>query len=186
VQPERFRVDAVRTGKERRGHPAGALRATVGIVAHDAMKDEVCLFFRAHRELLERVWIIAPEDTARALDEIGLAVETLMPDARGGDLQLAAAVVEGRVDAVLFIQDPLVSLAGEPDIQAMMKVCDLEKIPLATNLTTAKIVLNHLTDARMLAEPPLDARFEAVHVGRVIRLESVPGGDHGRRGKVKR
>jgi methylglyoxal synthase len=174
-------VEVVRTAEDRRRHPAGALRATVGIIAHDAMKDEVCLFCRARRELLEQVAIIAPEDTARALEEIGLEVETLMPDSRGGDLQLAAGVVEGRVDAVLFIQDALVSLAGEPDIRAMMKVCDLEKIPLATNLTTAEIVLNHLTDARMLAEPPVGARFEAVHVGRVIRLEPVPGGDRKRR-----
>jgi len=79
-----------------------------------------------------------------------------------------------------------VSLAGEPDIHAMMKVCDLEKIPLATNLTTAEIVLNHLTDARMLAEPNVGARFEAVHVGRVIRLEPVPGGDRRTRRRVKR
>jgi methylglyoxal synthase len=144
VQLASAMVDCVRTVKDRSHHPAGTLRATVGIVAHDARKDEVALFCRAHSDLLERVWIMAPEDTARVLEEIGFEVETLMPDTRGGDLQLAAAVVEGRVDAVLFIQDPLVSLAGEPEIQAMMKVCDLEEIPLATNLTTARIVLNHL------------------------------------------
>ena len=171
--------------KEPSGHPAGTLRVTVGILAHDAKKDEVCLFARAQRHLLDRVCLMAPEDTAMALEEVGLEVEMLLSGSRGGDLQLGAAVVEGRVDAVIFIQDPLVPLAGEPDIGAMMKVCDLERIPIATNLATAEIVLHRLADVRRIGDPPVDDPFDAYRSGRVIRLNR-PARDGSRRSRMKR
>lgn len=72
----------------------------------------------------------------------------MAPDSLGGDLQLAASVIDGSVDAVIFFHDPLATMAGDPDIHTMLKVCDLERIPLATNITAAEIVLAHLAAVR--------------------------------------
>lgn len=121
---------------------------TVGIVAHDSKKDELEVFARAHRKTLQTLRLIAPEDTARALSHAGIDAQGLAPDALGGDLQLAASVVDGLVDAVIFFHDPLATMAGDPDIRTMLKVCDLERIPLATNITAAEIVLAHLAAVR--------------------------------------
>jgi len=120
------------------------LSARLGIVAHDAKKDELLLFARAHADLLDDMSLWAPEDTAHILEEAGREVRSLAPDCRGGDIQLAAAVVDGSVDGVIFLRDPLLQLSGEPQIDQMLKACDLENIPIATNLTAASMLVRHL------------------------------------------
>jgi methylglyoxal synthase len=140
-------------------HPAGSLRVTLGIVAHDAKKDELSVFARAHRNALRSLRLMAPEDTALALAEVGVEAQMLARGTEGGDLQLAAAVVDGTVDAVIFLRDPLIALAGEPHTAPLMKVCDLARIPFATNIASAEIVVRELSDHRGLPygveiEPP--------------------------------
>jgi methylglyoxal synthase len=146
-------VASVGTVEKLTRHPAGSMIVTVGIVAHDAKKEELALFARAHRRALQSLRLIAPEDTARALAEAGVEAQGLAQDALGGDLQLAAAVVDGTVDAVFFFNDPLATMAGDPEIRTMLKVCDLERIPLATNITAAEIVLAHLAAVRDVLDP---------------------------------
>ena len=116
----------------------------VALIAHDAKKEELARFMRAHLGLTSRFRFMAPEDTASAVDVPGLDLEVLAPDTLGGDLQIAAAIVEGRVDAVIFFLDPLASLPCEPSVTTMLKVCDLEPIPIATNRVAGEILLHHL------------------------------------------
>ena len=66
---------------------------------------------------------------------------------QGGDMQIGARIVEGRVDVVVFLRDPLTAHPHEPDIQALMKVCDVHGVPLATNLASAEILLRSLSQA---------------------------------------
>jgi len=68
-------------------------------------------------------------------------MDVLAPRHAGGDLQLAAAVVEGRLDAVIFFHDPLAALPSEPSISTILKVCDLAPIPLATNVAAAEVLI---------------------------------------------
>ena len=65
----------------------------------------------------------------------------------GSDMQIGARIVAGRVDAVVFLRDPLTAHPHEPDIQALMKVCDVHGVPLATNLASAEILLRSLSQA---------------------------------------
>jgi methylglyoxal synthase len=65
----------------------------------------------------------------------------------GGDMQIGARIVSGDVDAVVFLRDPLTAHPHEPDIQALLKVCDVHGVPVATNLASAEILLRSLTQA---------------------------------------
>jgi len=175
VPPGRASLFGVGTVKEMNGHPPGSIPLTFGIVAHDAMQDELCLFARANRRLLKEVRLVAPEDTARALEDVGVGVESLAPTLHGGDLQLAVAVVEGRIDAVIFLADPIVALAGEPDIATMLKVCDLERVPLATNLASAEIILHRLAVLER-GEGGSKIKVETFRRGNVVRMTRHPSG----------
>jgi len=115
-------------------------------MAHDAKKEELCVFAQANRHLLDYLHLIAPEDTARALAEVGVDAVALAPDTHGGDLQLAAAVVSGTIDAVIFLHDPMSALPAEPQLAPLLKVCDLEKVPIATNIAAAEIVVLHVRE----------------------------------------
>lgn len=124
---------------------------------------------RAHAGFTHRFRFLAPEDTASAVSDADLDLEVMAPDTLGGDLQIAAAIVEGRVDAVIFFHDPLAALPCEPATMTMLKVCDLEPIPIATNRAAAEILLHHL--ARIAErEPPVEHAFDDVIVERVLML----------------
>jgi methylglyoxal synthase len=141
---------------------------TVALIAHDAKKEELARFMRAHVDLMRGFRFMAPEDTACAIDDPGLELEVMAPDTLGGDLQIAAAIVEGRVDAVIFFLDPLASLPSEPSAATMLKVCDLEPIPIATNRAAGEILLHHLGRVAQ-RDHPLEALDDDV-VERVLTL----------------
>ena len=136
-----------------RGRSA-APKITVGLIAHDPQKEALARFIRAHHPIASRIHFLAPEDTATAVAQSDLDIEVLAPDTQGGDLQLAAAVVEGRLDAVIFFNDPLAALPSEPQVSTILKVCDLEMIPLATNISSAEILVHYLGQIADRAEHP--------------------------------
>ncbi len=74
----------------------------------------------------------------------GLPVTTLLSGPLGGDLQIGALVATGEVRAVVFLRDPLTAHPHEPDIAALMKVCDIYDVPLATNMASAHVLVEHL------------------------------------------
>ncbi|MGZ7265360.1 methylglyoxal synthase, partial [Streptococcus pyogenes] len=65
----------------------------------------------------------------------------LLSGPRGGDAQIAAMVAEGKLDAVIFFRDPLDKHPHEPDVQMLMRLCDVHNVPLATNPAAAKLFL---------------------------------------------
>lgn len=138
------------TVRERDGRLTARSAATLGLLAHDAKKQELCDFAAANRHLLDYMRLIAPEDTARALADVGVETLALAPDTHGGDLQLAAAVVDGTIDAVIFLHDPLSALTAEPSVAPLLKVCDIERVPIATNIAAAEIVVLHVRDRRVV------------------------------------
>ena len=119
----------------------------IALIAHDFKKDELVQFALRHRERLARLTLIATGTTGgRIADATGLPVERLLSGPLGGDAQIAARVAVGEVAAVLFLVDPLHAHPHEPDIQGLLRVCNVHDIPLATNLATAVTVLEALTD----------------------------------------
>ena len=80
----------------------------------------------------------------RLVDEVGLSVERMLSGPWGGDLQIGARLAVGEVDAVIFLRDPMTPQPHEPDINALVRACDVHDVPCATNLSSARLVLQQL------------------------------------------
>ncbi len=115
---------------------------TLAIIAHDQMKDEMMAFAIRHREALRSFRLVATGTTgARVAAATGLEVECVLSGPLGGDAQIAARVAVGEVAAVFFLVDPLYAHPHEPDIQGLLRVCNVHNVPLATNPATAELLL---------------------------------------------
>ena len=114
----------------------------VAIIAHDGKKADLVAFATYNRDRLKRCHLIATGTTGRLLvSKVGLAVECVESGPHGGDVQIASRIVEGAIDAVLFIVDPLDKHPHDPDIQTLMRICNVRNVPLATNIATADILI---------------------------------------------
>ena len=123
-------------------------RATLALVAHDDKKDDLLRLVSRYRATLEHLRLIATGHTgAQLADALDLEVERVHSGPEGGDLEIGAMIVGGQVDAVVFLRDPLSAHPHEPDIQALLKVCDVHGVPLATNLASAEILPRSLSQA---------------------------------------
>ena len=117
----------------------------VALIAHDRKKPDILELAREHRGLLGRVRLLATGTTGGQIaDELVVPVERAASGPHGGDLQIAARIAAGEVDAVVFLRDPLTAHPHEPDIQALLKVCDIYGVPVATNMAAARILLSYL------------------------------------------
>jgi len=121
---------------------------TIALIAHDKKKDDMVEFVRRWRDILARYRLIATGTTGKVVAEAtGLTVERMLSGPYGGDQQIGARVAAGEVDAVLFLRDPLTAQPHEPDITALLRVCDVHNVPLATNLATAELIIASLGGA---------------------------------------
>jgi methylglyoxal synthase len=117
----------------------------LALIAHDRKKDDLVAFALRHIEELGRFHLIATGTTgARVAEATKLPVECLLSGPLGGDAQIAARVAVGEVTAVLFLVDPLYAHPHEPDIQSLLRVCNVHDIPVATNLATMEILIQQL------------------------------------------
>ena len=118
---------------------------TIALIAHDQQKDDMQAFCARHAALLRRFALIATGTTGRRVEEAtGLEVTRYLSGPLGGDAQIAARVAVGEVAAVIFLVDPLYAHPHEPDIQGLLRVCNVRNVPLATNLATAELILHGL------------------------------------------
>ncbi len=119
----------------------------IACIAHDGKKDEMVDFVRIHQERLNACSLIATGTTGERITEAtGISVEAMLSGPLGGDAQIAARVAEGQVALVIFLVDPLYAHPHEPDIQGLLRVCNVYNIPLATNLATAMLLLPAILD----------------------------------------
>lgn len=117
-------------------------RPSVAVIAHDGKKADLVAFATFNRERLSEFRIVATAATGGPLRaKVGLDVECLEPGPLGGDAQIAARVVDGSIRAVFFIVDPLDKHPHDPDIQTVLRVCNVRNIPLATNVATADALI---------------------------------------------
>jgi methylglyoxal synthase len=120
---------------------------SVALIAHDKKKLDLAIFAKDHADTLRRFHLIATGTTGSILqDKAKLTVERLLSGPFGGDQQIGARIAEDRVIAVIFFRDPLTAQPHEPDVSALMRLCDVHEIPLATNLASAEAVLEWLKD----------------------------------------
>ncbi len=116
----------------------------LALIAHDRKKDDLVAFVRRHQEFFGRYDLIATGTTGKRVREgTGLTVEALASGPLGGDAQIASRVVAGEVAAVFFFLDPLYAQPHEPDIRALLRICEVYDVPLATNGATAEAIVSH-------------------------------------------
>ncbi len=118
-------------------------RDVLALIAHDGKKADMVAFATFNREKLARYHLLATATTGQLLrDKVGLDVEGRLSGPLGGDVQIAARIASGQVDAVFFLVNPLDKHPHDPDIQAVQRVCNVHNIPLATNLATADLIIS--------------------------------------------
>lgn len=114
----------------------------IALIAHDKKKNDIVKLARSYKETLEKHSLYATGTTGqRIAEETGLDVHRFKSGPLGGDQQIGAFVSEGKIDLVIFIRDPLTSQPHEPDISALLRLCDVYEIPLATNIGSAEPLL---------------------------------------------
>jgi methylglyoxal synthase len=121
----------------------------LALIAHDGKKTAMLDLVLQNRPLLNGQSLLATHTTGSMIEaETGLPVQKMLSGPLGGDLQIGAMIATEQVKAVIFLRDPLTAHPHEPDIAALMKVCDTHNVPLATNLATAELILHSLRNEK--------------------------------------
>ena len=115
----------------------------IAIIAHDGKKAEMVQFLNEHANILHKneIILISTGTTGQKVKNAGFEVTALLSGPLGGDAKIAARVAEGTCDMVIFFRDPLEKHPHEPDISMLMRLCDVHDVPLATNPSTAVLLL---------------------------------------------
>lgn len=113
----------------------------IALIAHDGKKAEMVSFVARNHEFLDKTKIYATGTTGSKIEAEGYDVEKLLSGPLGGDAQIAALIATKEIDLVIFFRDPLDKHPHEPDVQMLMRQCDVHNVPLATNPRAAKYLL---------------------------------------------
>jgi methylglyoxal synthase len=121
------------------------MRKALALVAHDARKDDLVELVKMYKDELTEVDLVATRGTGQLIQKrVGLPVTLLQSELLGGDQQIGALIAGEEVNAVIFLRDSVTAHPDEPDVSALLRVCDVHDVPLATSLATAKAVLHVL------------------------------------------
>ncbi|MCI9181043.1 MAG: methylglyoxal synthase [Lachnospiraceae bacterium] len=117
----------------------------IGLIAHDAKKKLMQNFCIAYRGILSKNELYATGTTGRLIEEVAnLNVHKYLAGHLGGGQQLAAQIEHNEIDLVIFLRDALSAKSHEPDVNNVVRLCDMHNIPLATNLATAELLIKAL------------------------------------------
>ena len=121
------------------------MKKRVALIAHDKKKDEMVELVADFADALRQCVLLATGTTGKRLShEVGLNIERKLSGPLGGDLQIGAELAEGKIDLVIFLRDPMTPQPHEPDINALVRACDVHNVPCATNAATARLLLSQL------------------------------------------
>jgi len=118
----------------------------IALIAHDGKKADMVHFLSGFKQALlgTDVELVATGTTGLHIERAGFKVQRMLSGPLGGDAQIAAMAAQKELDMVIFFRDPLDKHPHEPDVQMLMRICDVHHIPLATNLASAELMLKHL------------------------------------------
>ena len=118
----------------------------IALIAHDKKKDAMIQLAIKYKEVLAPHDLYATGTTGTlVMGETGLKITRMKSGPLGGDQQIGSMIAEGTLDLVLFLRDPLTAQPHEPDVSALLRLCDVQNIPLATNVKSAEIMLDRLS-----------------------------------------
>ncbi|ADQ67906.1 methylglyoxal synthase [Halogeometricum borinquense] len=119
----------------------------LALIAHDEKKPDLIEFAQNRQDDLEHLDLMATGTTGqRLIDATGLDIERKESGPLGGDMQIGAEIASETCHGVIFLRDPLTAQPHEPDITALLRICDVHDVPLATNLASADAVLDELLE----------------------------------------
>ena len=117
----------------------------IGLIAHDSKKKLMQNFCIAYRGIMSKNELYATGTTGRLIEEVtNLNVHKFLAGHLGGQQQLSAHIEQNLIDLVIFLRDPLSPKSHEPDVNNVVKICDMHNIPLATNVATAELLIKAL------------------------------------------
>ena len=117
----------------------------VALIAHDAKKKLMQNFCIAYRGIMSKHDLYATGTTGRLIEEVtNLSIHKYLAGHLGGVQQIGAQIEHNQIDLVIFLRDPLTSKSHEPDVNNIVKLCDMYNIPLATNLASAELLIKSL------------------------------------------
>jgi methylglyoxal synthase len=121
----------------------------IALVAHDGRKHELLELVRQCLDEIRWERIVATAGTGRLVaEQYGLDVELVGPGGLGGDLEIGALIASGDIKLLVFLRDPLGAGPHEPQLGPLLRVCDVHRVPVATNLATALLCLRTLAEQR--------------------------------------
>ena len=122
----------------------------IALIAHDKKKNEMIELAKEYKHVLQLHGLYATGTTgALVMCETGLTITRLKSGPLGGDQQIGSMIADNQLDLVIFLRDPLTAQPHEPDVSALLRLCDVVNIPLATNTASAKIMLKALDKSEL-------------------------------------
>ena len=114
----------------------------IALIAHDGMKQEMLEWCEWNKKILQRHFLSGTGTTAKLIsDRVGLPVHSYNSGPLGGDQQIGAKIVEGKIDILVFFSDPLCAQPHDPDIKALQRIATVYDIPIATNRSSADFMI---------------------------------------------
>ena len=113
----------------------------VALIAHDGKKENLMAFVDRHKTWFAQRELVGTGTTGGRIEALGLKVECLASGPLGGDAQIATRITEGKLDAVMFFRDPMGKHPHEPDVNMLLRQCDVHNVALATNEATAELIV---------------------------------------------
>ena len=121
------------------------MKPRIALIAHDKKKDDMITLAAEYIDFLRGCHLIATGTTGgRLANELGLTIDRKHSGPFGGDLQIGSLLVDGLIAAVSVLRDPMTPQPHEPDINALVRACDVHNVACATNVSTAHLVLSQL------------------------------------------
>ena len=119
----------------------------IALIAHDRKKDDLVDFVKNHRSFFEKYDLVSTGTTGGRINQAtDLSIHRYLSGPLGGDQQIGSDIAMGKIKAVFFFRDPLQAQPHEPDIQALVRLCDVHQIPVATNVGTAELIIAAMKD----------------------------------------
>ena len=114
----------------------------IALIAHDKKKSEIIELAKNYKDVLAAHELYATGTTGTLImGETGLSIHRMKSGPLGGDQQIGAMLANGELNLIIFLRDPLTAQPHEPDVSALLRLCDVQSIPLATNASSAIIML---------------------------------------------
>jgi methylglyoxal synthase len=121
------------------------INLNIALIAHDKKKDDMIRFSTAYKQIFSKHKLFATGTTGKKIMEAtGLQIHRFQSGPYGGDQEIGALIAKNEMDMVIFLRDPLTAQPHEPDVSALLRLCDVYGVPLATNMGTAEVLIRGL------------------------------------------